>query len=46
MTLEDLEELRYLDSEIKAVQLEIESLYNTYRSPVFEKKWLFRHRYG
>lgn len=37
MTLEDLEELRYLDSEIKAVQLEIESLYNTYRSPVFEK---------
>ena len=37
MTIEDLEELRYLDSEIKAVQREIENMYNTYRSPAFEK---------
>ena len=37
MTIEDLEELRYLDSEIKAVQQEIEGMYNTYRSPAFEK---------
>lgn len=37
MTIEDLEELRYLDSEIKAVQCEIEGMYNTYRSPAFEK---------
>lgn len=37
MTIEDLEELRYLDSEIQAVQQEIEGMYNTYRSPAFEK---------
>lgn len=37
MTIEDLEELRYLNSEIKAVQQEIEEMYNTYRSPAFEK---------
>lgn len=37
MTIEELEELRYLDSEIKAVQREIENMYNTYRSPAFEK---------
>ena len=37
MTIEDLEELRYLDSEIRAVQQEIEGMYNTYRSPAFEK---------
>lgn len=37
MTIEDLEELRYLDSEIQAVQREIENMYNTYRSPAFEK---------
>ena len=37
MTIEDLEELRYLNSEISAVQREIESMYNTYRSPAFEK---------
>lgn len=37
MTIEDLEELRYLDSEIRAVQCEIEGMYNTYRSPEFEK---------
>lgn len=37
MTIEDLEELRYLNSEIRAVQQEIESMYNTYRSPAFEK---------
>lgn len=37
MTIEELEELRYLDSEIKAVQREIEGMYNTYRSPAFEK---------
>ena len=37
MTIEDLEDLRYLNSEIKAVQREIESMYNTYRSPAFEK---------
>lgn len=37
MTIEDLEELRYLNSEIQAVQREIENMYNTYRSPAFEK---------
>ena len=37
MTIEELEELRYLNSEISAVQREIESMYNTYRSPAFEK---------
>lgn len=37
MTIDDLEELRYLNSEIKAVQQEIEGMYNTYRSPAFEK---------
>ena len=37
MTIEELEELRYLDSEIQAVQREIENMYNTYRSPAFEK---------
>lgn len=37
MTIEDLEELRYLNSEIMAVQQEIEGMYNTYRSPAFEK---------
>ena len=37
VTIEDLEELRYLDSEIRAVQQEIEGMYNTYRSPAFEK---------
>ena len=37
MTIEELEELRYLNSEIQAVQREIENMYNTYRSPAFEK---------
>ena len=37
MTIEELEELRYLNSEIRAVQQEIEGMYNTYRSPSFEK---------
>ena len=37
MTSEELEELRYLNSEIRAVQQEIEGMYNTYRSPAFEK---------
>ena len=37
MTIEELEELRYLNSEIRAVQREIENMYNTYRSPAFEK---------
>lgn len=37
MTIEDLEELRYLNSEIRAVQQEIEGMYNTYHSPAFEK---------
>ena len=37
MTIEDLEELRYLNSEIKAVQQEIEGMYNTYKSPAFER---------
>ena len=37
MTIDELEELRYLNSEIQAVQCEIESMYNTYRSPAFEK---------
>lgn len=37
MTIDDLEELRYLNSEIKAVQQEIEGMYNTYRSPAFER---------
>ena len=37
MTIEDLEDLRYLNSEIRAVQQEIEGMYNTYRSPAFEK---------
>lgn len=37
MTIDDLEDLRYLDSEIQAVQREIENMYNTYRSPAFEK---------
>ena len=37
MTIDDLEELRYLNSEIRAVQQEIEGMYNTYRSPAFER---------
>ena len=37
MTIDELEELRYLNSEISAVQCEIEGMYNTYRSPAFEK---------
>ena len=37
MTIEDLEDLRYLNSEIRAVQQEIEGMYNTYRSPAFER---------
>ena len=37
MTIDELEELCYLNSEISAVQREIEGMYNTYRSPVFEK---------
>lgn len=37
MTIEDLEDLRYLDSEISAVQKEIETMYNPYMSPAFEK---------
>ena len=37
MTIEELEDLRYLNSEIRAVQQEIEGMYNTYRSPAFEK---------
>lgn len=37
MTIEELKELRYLNSEIRAVQQEIEGMYNTYRSPAFEK---------
>lgn len=37
MTIDDLEELRYLNSEIKAVQQEIEGMYNTYKSPAFDK---------
>lgn len=37
MTIKDLEELRYLNSEIRAVQQEIEGMYNTYRSPAFER---------
>ena len=37
MTIDELEELRYLNSEIQAVQREIEGMYNTYRSPAFEK---------
>ena len=37
MTIDELEELRYLNSEISAVQREIEGMYNTYRSPAFEK---------
>lgn len=37
MTIEDLEDLRYLNSEIRAVQQEIEGMYNTYKSPAFEK---------
>lgn len=37
VTIGDLEELRYLNSEIQAVQREIEGMYNTYRSPAFEK---------
>ena len=37
MTIEDLEVLRYLNSEIRAVQQEIEGMYNTYRSRAFEK---------
>ncbi|MSS57630.1 hypothetical protein FYJ51_01730 [Erysipelotrichaceae bacterium Oil+RF-744-GAM-WT-6] len=37
MTIDELEELRYLNSEIRAVQQEIEGMYNTYRSPAFEK---------
>lgn len=37
MTIDDLEELRYLNSEIKAVQQEIEGMYNTYRSPAFDR---------
>ena len=37
MTIDELEELCYLNSEISAVQREIEGMYNTYRSPAFEK---------
>ena len=37
MTIDELEELRYLNFEIQAVQCEIEGMYNTYRSPAFEK---------
>ena len=37
MTIEDLEDLRYLNSEIRAVQQEIEGMYNTYKSPAFER---------
>jgi len=37
MTIDELEELCYLNSEIQAVQREIEGMYNTYRSPAFEK---------
>ena len=37
MTIKDLNELSYLISEIKAMQCEIESMYNSYRSPAFEK---------
>ena len=37
MTLEELETTRYLDSEITAVQREIEGLYNTYHSPALGK---------
>lgn len=37
MTIDELEKMRYLSSEITAVQKEIEGLYNTYRSPAFEK---------
>ena len=37
MTLEELETIRYLDSEITAVQREIEGLYNTYHSPALNK---------
>ena len=37
MTIDDLEELRYLNSEIRAVQQEIEGMYNTYKSPAFER---------
>lgn len=37
MTIDELEELRYLNSEIRAVQQEIEGMYNTYRSPAFER---------
>lgn len=37
MTIDDLEELRYLNSEIRAVQQEIDGMYNTYRSPSFDR---------
>ena len=37
MTIKDLNELSYLISEIRAMQCEIESMYNSYRSPTFEK---------
>lgn len=37
MTIEELEALRYLTSEMVAVQKEIEAMYNSYRSPTFEK---------
>ena len=37
MTIDELEELPYLKSEIRAVQREINSTYNSYRSPPFEK---------
>ena len=37
MTYEELEESFYLKSEISSVQCRIESLYDTYRSPPFEK---------
>lgn len=37
MTYEELEESFYLKSEISSVQCRIESLYDTYRSPSFEK---------
>lgn len=37
MTIKELNELSYLITEIKAMQCEIESMYNSYRSPAFEK---------
>ena len=37
MTLEELETMRYLDSEITAVQRAIDGLYNAYHSPALSK---------